>query len=158
MRDFTPIPRLTIELVPSSCWYSNVRSNVPRSHWDIIRKKVYALADYMCEVCGGVGKRHPVECHEVWQYDDTNRMQTLKRMIALCPGCHEVKHIGRASRIGRLANAIDHIMHVNSWDVEAAERYIAYQFDIWKKRSQHEWKLDIRALSGYIKVGGIDVW
>lgn len=158
MRASTPIPKLTIELVPKTCWYSNVRSNVPQSHWDIIRRNVYSLAGYICEVCGGVGRRHPVECHEVWHYDDINHIQLLERMIALCPACHEVKHIGRAQRIGRLNAALSHLCYVNDWDAETTEHYVAQQFEVWKKRSQYEWKLDIRELSKYVKTGRINTW
>ena len=47
--------KLTIELVPKTSWYSNVRSNVSRSQWDKLRKKCYLNADYKCEVCGDTG-------------------------------------------------------------------------------------------------------
>jgi hypothetical protein len=94
-------PRLTIELVPRTCWFSNVRDQVPRGDWDRIRREVYERAGKRCEVCSGRGSRHPVECHEVWEYDETAHVQRLVRMIALCPACHEVKHIGLAGLKGR---------------------------------------------------------
>ena len=31
-------PKLTIELVPRTCFYSNVRSNLPDKEWDRLRK------------------------------------------------------------------------------------------------------------------------
>jgi len=81
--------KLTIELVPSTAWYSNVRSNVSKEVWDIIRKKSYAKANYKCEVCGDVGTNqgvgHKVECHEIWHYDDDSHTQTLTGLISLCP-------------------------------------------------------------------------
>lgn len=40
----------------------------------------------------------PVECHEVWDYDDDRKIQRLERRVALCPACHEVKHAGLASK------------------------------------------------------------
>ena len=55
-------PRLTIELVPSTCWFSNVRSNISKQDWDRLRKETYKKANYRCEICGGVGRNHPVEC------------------------------------------------------------------------------------------------
>ena len=39
--------------------------------------------------------------HEVWDYDDARRVQRLVRLIALCPACHEVKHLGLAAKRGR---------------------------------------------------------
>ncbi len=32
--------RLTVELVPSTCWYTNVRSHVPKAVWDRLRRQV----------------------------------------------------------------------------------------------------------------------
>jgi hypothetical protein len=54
-----------------------------------------------CEICGGRGPEHPVECHERWRYNDLIRTQTLVRMIALCPACHQVKHVGLANVRGK---------------------------------------------------------
>lgn len=158
MSDSAPLPRLTIELVPKTCWYSNVRSNVPRNHWDIIRKEVYAEANYVCEICGGVGRNHPVECHEVWHYDDVNHIQSLERMIALCPSCHGVKHIGRAHANGYFISAVRHLASVNNWDTATAISYFQYQMEVWKKRSQYQWQLDISALQEYTRRGKLDTW
>lgn len=68
---------LTIELVPNTCWYSNVRSNVAKKDWDTLRYHTYKQASHRCEICGGVGQQHPVECHEIWDYDDQQHIQTL---------------------------------------------------------------------------------
>ena len=89
-------PKLTVELVPKTCWWSNLRSLADRATWDRIRRQAYRQAEYRCEVCGGTGLRNRLECHEVWQYDETTRTQVLARMIALCPACHEIKHLGLA--------------------------------------------------------------
>jgi len=144
-------PHLTIELVPATAWYTNVRSNVPKEEWDRLRKIVYAEAGYLCEVCGGQGNKWPVECHEIWDYDDQTMIQSLVKLAALCPSCHEVKHIGRASTKGNLQRAIQHLAEVNEWVYEEAEEYVAVQFLIWQERSKYEWKLDITALSNYKK-------
>ncbi len=61
---------LTVELVPQTCWYTNVRSNVPAEDWERLRKFVFKLAGYRCEICGGRGDKWWVECHEQWEYDD----------------------------------------------------------------------------------------
>jgi 5-methylcytosine-specific restriction endonuclease McrA len=46
---------LTIELVPKTAWYTNVRSNVSKKEWDRIRKKSYQNAGHVCEICGDTG-------------------------------------------------------------------------------------------------------
>jgi len=141
--------KLTAELVPKTTWYSNVRSNVPRSEWDRIRYKVYADAGYVCEICGGIGKKHPVECHEVWEYDDKTHVQKLVKMIALCPACHSVKHLGRAKAVGIFPQAVAQLMKVNGWDHVKANNYAKAVFDEWKERSKHKWKLDLKGLNKY---------
>ena len=75
--------RLTVELVPSTCWFTNVRSHVSRAVWDRLRRQVAEAAGGRCEVCGGRGRRWPVECHEVFSYDDDERVQRLERLVAL---------------------------------------------------------------------------
>lgn len=145
--------KLTIELVPSTCWFSNVRSEVSKKRWDYIKSKVASQAYYMCEICGGEGEKHPVECHEVWSYDSKAGIQKLERMIALCPDCHMVKHIGLAQMQGRGGRALRHLMKVNNLTRKKAEACIAEAFRVWAMRSQKEWTLDISHLSEY----GIDV-
>lgn len=134
---------LLVELVPSSCWYTNVRSNVTKAEWQLCKKMVRDRSGGRCEICGGRGTRWPVECHEIWQYDDERRIQTLVDLIALCPPCHEVKHIGRAFSIGTAPRAIDHLAQVNGWALEDVEHYLEVVFETWSQRSQHQWALDI---------------
>ena len=141
--------KLTIELVPKTSWYSNVRSNVPKAEWDRIRHKVYEAAGHVCEICGGVGKKHAVECHEVWEYDDKEQIQKLVRMVALCPACHCVKHIGRAQAVGVYNEALAQLMKVNEWDYHTAQTYIREAFDQWSGRSKKNWKLDLSGLNAY---------
>jgi 5-methylcytosine-specific restriction endonuclease McrA len=142
--------KLTIELVPKTCWYSNVRSEVSAQTWDLLKKRVYQQANYRCEICGGKGDKHPVECHEIWDYDDEQRVQTLKGLTALCPACHECKHIGYATVQGRGEIATAHITKVNDWSPAQAEIYIKKCFEIWQARSLIEWTLDISYLDSIL--------
>lgn len=135
--------KLTIELVPQGQWGLNLRSELPRKEWDRLRKSVYKAANYRCEVCNGVGPKHPVECHERWEYDESTKVQSLVGLIALCPSCHEVKHIGRAGVMGRAAQALSHLMEVNDWDLNQATEYVDDCFSVWARRSKEDWKLDI---------------
>lgn len=137
-------PKLTIELVPESCWFTNLRSELPPSAWDLIRRTAYRRARHRCEVCGGVGPQWPVEAHEEWTY--ISGVQRLRRVVALCPACHEVKHIGLAGIKGRDREAVAHLMKVNDWDPVTADRYIKAAFRLWFSRSRMEWRLDIKDL------------
>jgi len=136
-------PPLTVELVPKDQWGANLRSVLPKADWDRLRKAQYKKAGYVCEVCGGKGPRHPVECHEIWYYDDETNIQRLDGLVALCPTCHAVKHLGRTFAIGQGTRALNHLMRVNEWNQTDAEYYVEAVFEQWSQRSQHTWTLDI---------------
>ncbi len=145
-----PPARLTIELVPKTSWYNNVRALVDELGWDRIRRQVWRQADYRCEICDGKGPEHPVECHEVWRYDDRTHVQMLVRMIALCPACHQVKHIGFANVKGKGTQARAHLARVNGWTLEQADAYISQAFQVWAQRSAGPWTLDLEGLRPYV--------
>lgn len=143
--------KLTIELIPSTCHFSNVRTTVTPKQWDKIRFISYEQANHKCEICGGAGKeqgyRHNVECHEIWLYDDENKIQKLIGLISLCPTCHQVKHIGRAIMIGKDKECYNQLAIVNNWTSEQVIQHITESFELHKERSQYEWTLDISILN-----------
>lgn len=143
--------KLTIELVPRTAWFKNLRSLLTAPEWDYVRKKCYRKANYRCEICGGVGPNHPVECHEKWEYNERTHTQTLTGLIALCPACHEVKHIGLANINGRFYDAIEHLAKVNEWSFEKANWYAHDAMELWEGRSQHDWTLNTEFLNEYKK-------
>ncbi len=128
---------------------TNVRSEVSSGRWDSIRKSIYARAGNLCEICGGRGPRHPVEAHEIFEYDENSDVQTLASIVALCPACHEVKHIGLAEVRGRVVAAKKHLATVNGWSAARANEYVAESFGTWERRSGRNWTLDLSKLSEY---------
>lgn len=144
---------LELELVPSSCFYKNVRQILTSTQWKIICNKVYNECYYKCIICEGVGEKHPVEAHETWEYDYENLVQKLKYIKGLCNMCHTVKHFGLAEIQGKRNLALNHLMKINNLNKVQAEKYISEQFIIWAKRSKYKWTLDISLLNDY----GIDI-
>jgi hypothetical protein len=136
-------PKLTVELIPRTTWGVNVRSMVSKDRWDVLRRMTYRRADYTCEVCGGVGEEHPVECHEVWGFDYTVGRQFLQGLIALCPNCHMVKHIGYAEREGRADDALIHLAQTNNWNWRKAMRYLDLVFEEQDWKNSVRWRVDI---------------
>lgn len=102
--------KLNFEMVPEECWFSNLRSVLKPTEWDIVRKDAYARAKGRCCICG---KRARLEAHEKWSYDDKLALQKLEDVVALCRECHEVKHVSRTQLMGRGAEAMEHFMAVN---------------------------------------------
>jgi hypothetical protein len=135
--------KLEFELIPRTAWFKNVRSMVSKHDWDTLRKECYEKAGYVCEICGERGGRHPVEAHEVWEYDDLNRIQKLVRLIALCPSCHSVKHIGNAYLRGVADEAMVHFQHVNRITDREAKTMLYDAFCLWEERNKHDWVCDV---------------
>jgi len=146
--------RLTIELVPRSCFYKNVRSNVTREEWDAIRFMVYENAGFKCEICGKESgmdacRVKDLEAHEVFEYKDG--IQKLVRLEALCSACHGVKHIGRLQMISqwRYKKAIEHFAKINRLTHNEIVVCLHEAQETWLKRSNIEWELDISYLNKF---------
>lgn len=148
----TPL-KLTVELVPQTSWYSNMRSAVSKERWDACRKQVYADGGNRCGICGATGR---LECHEIWEHDDAAHVQTLRGFIALCPLCHHVKHIGLAGIMaseGRLdyAKVVAHFMQVNRCDRAAFDAHVDAAFAQWEARSKHAWRIDLGEWESWVE-------
>ena len=147
------LKKLTIELVPQTCFFSNLRSELPKKEWDKIRKKSYELAGNKCEICGDVGTnqgvKHKVECHEIWNYNDVTHEQKLIGLQSLCSRCHQVKHTGLAQLNGKLNEVIKQLMDVNQMSFNEALTYIDEAFIVWEKRSKHTWTTNIDYIKDY---------
>lgn len=57
--------------------------------------------------------------------------------------------MGLANVRGRGSIAARHLAKVNHWTKEQTEKYIALQFEVWKKKGQYAWQLDIRWLEQF---------
>jgi hypothetical protein len=143
--------KLTIEMIPNTCAFSNIRTCIKPSQWDKIRKLSYSMAMNRCEICEGRGKRqgfkHDLECHEIFEYDDVNKVQKLIGLVSLCPICHLVKHFGRASAIGKQAICMKQLQKLNSWTHKDVVTYLKEVYELHKERSKYEWKLDLSILN-----------
>lgn len=135
--------KIHVELVPRTCWFTNVRSQVSKKDWDILRKQAYEKAQHRCSICNADRK---LEAHEIWHYNDETNVQKLDSIVAVCKSCHELYHLGFASIQGNLPKAMKWLSKVNSWDEFATKEYVDIVFEIWYRRSQKQWKLDLSYL------------
>ncbi len=142
--------KLDFELVPDSCWYSNLRSILSRAQWDFIRKDAYARAEGRCMICGRKVTR--LEAHERWTYDLENSTQILSDIIAVCHLCHSVIHIGRTQLVGDEDRAIKHFCYVNKCSYADYIKALSKANELHRKRNEvSEWKLDLTYLKRYIE-------
>ena len=142
--------KLNFELVPDSCWYSNLRSILKPKDWDFIRRDAYARAEGKCMICGRKVKR--LEAHEKWSYNMETQTQKLEEVIAVCHACHSVIHIGRAQLIGEEERAIKHFCYVNKCSYSQYIKALGEANILHQERNKvGEWKVDLTYLQRYIK-------
>ena|SRR6266851_2056334 len=140
---------LKIELVPRAIWYSNMRTNMPRSAWDKIRKEVYAQYNHRCGICQTSASR--MNCHEIWSYDDEKHIQKLEGFISLCDMCHHCKHMGLAGVLAErgqlnLEDVVAHFMQVNQCTRKEYQKHSDQAWDQWEERNKSkEWTTEFGA-------------
>lgn len=140
---------LFVDLVPSSCWFTNVRSCVDQRDWEQLRRMVVDRAARRCEACGQgqeAAEGRWLEVHERWAYDEKTAVQSLRRLICLCTCCHSATHMGLAGLKGIAAEAKAHLAAVNRWTPHQVEEHISAAFALFSLRSRKEWSLDLRIL------------
>lgn len=141
--------KLNFELVPDSCWYSNLRSILSPAQWEAVRKDAYARANGKCEICGAETER--LEAHERWAYDEENAVQKLETVTAICKNCHEAIHIGRTELMGRGRQAEEHYMKVNGCSYAEMRKALGEANADHRRRNRvPEWKLDLSYLKKFI--------
>ena len=141
--------KLNFELVPDSCWYSNLRSILSPAQWDLVRRDAYARAGGKCMICGATTRR--LEAHERWEYNEETCVQKLADVIAVCHSCHEVIHIGRTQLLGGEERACAHFMKVNGCTYAKYRKALGEANEAHRRRNKiPEWKLDLGWLKRFI--------
>jgi hypothetical protein len=133
------------ELIPYSMHYQNARSVLKDTEWRNIAKLVYKNSKFQCDICKAKGK---LECHEIWNFDDRNYVQSLIGLTTLCPDCHRVKHIGLAKKFGFYDATLAHMAKINKISKGKAKKHIMYAEMEVKKRNQ-TYTLDLTYLNNY---------
>lgn len=141
---------LFVDLVPSSCWFTNVRTCVSPQDWERLRRMITRRAGQACEVCGA--RKDPavsrwLEAHERWAYDEHTSTQTLRRLICLCSDCHLSTHLGFANVTGRTAQALAHLRKVTGMTEAQLSRHVHHAETAWTNRSRRTWTLDLSMLT-----------
>lgn len=148
--DRTLGPGLFVDLVPSTCWFTNVRSCVSERDWERIRRMVTTRAGQRCETCGAPedrSRRRWLEVHERWSYDEPTQVQRLGRLICLCSDCHTATHYGLAGIRGRGHAARSHLQKVTGLSASDVGILIEVATETFYRRSSHPWTLDLSMLT-----------
>ena len=131
-----------------------------RRLWNRIKFEIYQREGHQCYICGST--KGKLQAHEFWEYDDKNHIQKLDAIHHLCDYCHKIKHIGFwcHTNDGRqlLSNQglswqdlINHFCLVNSCSESDFLKHEDEAFQIWSKRSRHEWTQDFGEYQSFLK-------
>ena len=145
--------RLEIELVPKTCWYSNLRNVFTNQEWKVIRNYIcdFRVTDNRCSICNE--KVYFLEAHEQWEYDMDNHIQKLVRIRPLCTNCHKVKHWGLAQLRGEQDLVINQFLKVNQCTEPDLVEHLIKTEELFKQRNAiTDWKLDM----SYLKTIGFE--
>ncbi|WP_067817574.1 DUF5710 domain-containing protein [Actinomadura kijaniata] len=141
---------LFVDLVPASCWFTNVRSCVDERDWERLRRMITGRAGRRCEICGrgeDRATRRWLEAHERWAYDPAARVQALRRLVCVCSDCHLATHMGFAEVSGRGGEAFAHLCEVTGLSEADARLHVEAAFELWSQRSAVVWELDLSMLT-----------
>lgn len=143
---------MKIELVPDGCWHSNLRYILSPKEWNIVKAKARKIAGGKCSVCGK--KTAFLDTHERWSYDEKKGVQKLVGIIAVCPDCHSVIHIGRTAVAGDIERAENHYMKVNGATYAEYRAALKAANEEHKRRNEvPEWTTDVSYLKRYLSEG-----
>ncbi len=154
--------RLRADMLPPTVWGSNIRAMALTAGpklWDALRFPVCAAAKNLCESCGNPApnNRRP-DCHERWEFTTTGPtpVQRLRRLVALCPTCHEVQHIGLANIKGRIGDVQATLMRINNWTAREAKQDLQRAEHRYQAIKEIEFDLDLSVLKGQLVWPGND--
>jgi hypothetical protein len=134
--------KLRIEVLPKTCWNSNLRTKLKKGDWDKIRKNVYAKEGMRCHICEI--QCDSIDAHEVWEFDEIKHIQRLTEIIGVCKLCHNVIHYGRAQKVGYEKEAREQFIKVNACEIiDLQEALLQVQSDYNRRSKIDDWKLDL---------------
>lgn len=139
--------------MPRPLWGKSLAETNPEA-WAIIRGEVLA-SEKKCHICGSTEE---LEARELYEYDDTDCVQSLRGIHALCLKCNMVQHYGFAEiesgqklleeRKLTLDDLKAHFMEVNHATLTEWEMHDSIASVIWDIRNRKAWTQDLISTRG----------
>ena len=116
-----------------------------------MRANVLQEQGLVCCTCGtAAAKSADLQAHEVWDYNDEERVALLTDVRLICKPCHAVEHFGNSYlRVKEgslppdyLNTLAKHFCRVNAVSAAAFQSHLAEAMAIWKRRSRFRWTPD----------------
>ena len=140
---FSPQPELLLQpTIPLALHGTNPRTIMGQKWWDTKRREAYAHNNFHCMACGinraDITPKAMLHAHEEYTINYKKAELKLKRIIALCPNCHDIIH---SHRYGCLfdQNAID---EEDAWLHERHKEFVLGEEGI-AKRNNLQWSHEL---------------
>lgn len=122
---------LYVSPAPSTAKSGKLHKVLPANQFSNLKFSVLERAQYVCECCGATAS----ELHARYEYEEVSRVQTLKRLMAVCTACEKVSNYddvstNRADRKEVLA----HLAKVEGMSVGHAKSSVEQALTRWRKR------------------------
>ena len=109
-----------------------------------LRNLVVKRVAYKCEICNEeclAKDKKFLEVCERFSYNLKTNTQKLERILALCKACYStVRVLDKVVCLGRL-------MELNDLEKDDGKQHISDAYELWQKRSEQKWKLDISIIT-----------
>jgi hypothetical protein len=130
-------PRLRLEpiLIPRPLWGVNAHTLVSEECWQKIRRDTFLRDQNRCVICE---QQKPLECHEIFSFDDDHGVAVLVRMESRCADCHACNHLGRLQKRNPAAfkRALKYIGTINRIAPPEVVRLAKEAFRVHKTRTR----------------------
>jgi len=84
--------------------------------------------------------------HELWDFDDEQRIQMLTGFKVVCEDCHNSIHMGRANKVGIGDAARQHLKKVNGWSDRQITNHLEKAQREWTSRIGIDYTLEVNWL------------
>jgi hypothetical protein len=149
-------------LIPKPLWGINAHSLIGGSAWQRMRRDTFLRDKHCCVICQQQG---PLECHEVFLYDDATGTAVLTKLESRCAECHSFNHLGRLRKVDPqgFKRALVCIGRINDIGSEEVILLVKNAFSLHKNRTR-PWQLkvtedllkpypELKRLVGYYPIG-----
>jgi hypothetical protein len=138
-RNFGGSSLLYNDPIPSTSPFVCTKEVTTKRRWNEIRKTVFSRCEETCELCGQGSS--PLVVTERFEYDTTSKVQTLRRLIAMCENCHSVTRSQEMSE-----KDIVHLKRVREWTDEQVSVHLKEMEKVNKLLNSISWKVDFSLL------------
>ena len=128
-------------LIPKPLWGINAHNLLVGECWQRMRRDTFLRDKNRCVICG---EQKPLQCHEVFSFDDAEGIAVLTKLESRCEVCHDCNHLGRLYKTDPDAfkSALAYLGVINQLDPPDVIRLVKEAFRLHKTRTR-PWEMRV---------------